>query len=242
MKKDDSDVILIPEVVDDEEKKPARREQKPLAKTFSPFTIIPFVNNLSEWGIRSWRKVIKEETGLMEDLVEHGKAGGRLSDVGIEIEIDHLERLDTLREAQQKSKIGVKKDSVAERELDREKIKIEREIAEDEKAIRNLEKEGKTENERLKEQHEQERQNNFAWDEHKRKKKEARVATEVRQTAGLESLKTQLENEEEKKFLRREGLDNLNDGSAIQRKSWDKIKKSIENSVSQEHYRDEYKP
>ena len=127
--------IRVPEIVEEKEKvltkvSPGERHDIPLSTTISRFSTLSFYNKLRESGLNSWRKVIQQEAGLMEDLSIHARARGRLKDVEIEIETDHLERLNRLREVQREANLGAKKDTIAELELRvkenalKEKLKI----------------------------------------------------------------------------------------------------------------------
>jgi hypothetical protein len=108
---------------------------KPLTTTFSRFSLLPFYNKWKEAGFRSFRRLVKEETGLMEDFVEHAKKKDRLLDIDIEIETDHFERLNRLQTARRKFKGSPREDEIAElsmevrkMELQKEKTKLEGEI------------------------------------------------------------------------------------------------------------------
>jgi hypothetical protein len=124
-----------------------RKPDRPLATTLSNFSKIVLYNKIQEKRLRSFRKVIQEETGLMDDLTEHAKTRNRLEDIDVEIETEHLERSNRLREAKRESIVGTRKDQIAELELKikeaelREKLKqIEHPTKKEEKLKKELEK------------------------------------------------------------------------------------------------------
>jgi len=113
-------------------------ESQPLAETLSPFSTVPFYSRFRQATVRAWRRLVREETGLADDLVGHQKSLNRLKDVGVEIETERLQRQDELEEAQRTAALKEKKDRVAQLKLDFEEAELLEQISEKQKRINDL--------------------------------------------------------------------------------------------------------
>ena len=125
-KKDDE--IYEPEIVDDENNLPSINDRK--AEVMVNQSWVPFANKMKEINVRSYRKVVQETTGLLDDLKDHQRALNDLRTVDLDIEADRLAkqaRLDELKEItecneqlkEQRQRIEKKALDIQEAELDR---------------------------------------------------------------------------------------------------------------------------
>jgi hypothetical protein len=176
-KKDkNKELVVYGELIEDEPKPVEKTIDRPL----SYLSYFPLYNKLQRARIKSARKVIQEETGLAEDLTNHGRAIGRLKDVDIEIETDRLERLNRLRQAQRESKLSEKRDELAE-------IEIDEQIAARKASIRKLAGESNdSEVNKLKEELKVKLLKRELYDEHEIKKFKARFKKTVKKELAIE--------------------------------------------------------
>ena len=88
--------ILTPEILDPEENEKKELQTKDRREYFfqavTPYSHLPFLNKLRSIGLKSYRGVLKEATGLAGDLAEHTMAIERLKNIGEEIKDERLER------------------------------------------------------------------------------------------------------------------------------------------------------
>ena len=154
--------LLLPEVVEDVPKDVEKQDRK--ATTHSPFSGLPFVNKLREITTKSYRRVIKEEAGLADDLVNHQKSLGRLKDVDIEIETDKTRRRADLLTEQLKFKgltreasLTKEDDEIAVLERKVERAKLKKSLRESEEKPAEEKSNIQIHEERLKEQRELDR-------------------------------------------------------------------------------------
>lgn len=95
----DEDKIYEAEIVDDRTDFLPAKNRK--AEVMVSQSWVPLANKLNEINVRSYRKVVQETTGLLEDLKDHQRALSDLRTVDLDIEADKLAkqaRLDELSE------------------------------------------------------------------------------------------------------------------------------------------------
>jgi hypothetical protein len=106
-----------------------------LSKLWSKCSIFPTRNKIRKKAIESYGEVVKAEVKLAHNLVELEKAKGRLRDADIEIEEEHLRRLKNLYEARKEAleaerkviletKLGSRKERIAEYKIDLEEAEL----------------------------------------------------------------------------------------------------------------------
>ena len=124
-KKDDK--VFEPEIVDDENNLPSKDRK---AEVMVDQSWVPFANKMKEINVKSYRKVVQETTGLLDDLKDHQRSLHDLRTVDLDIEADRLAkqaRLDELKEItecneqlkEQRQRIEKKATDLQEAELDR---------------------------------------------------------------------------------------------------------------------------
>ena len=124
----DKDQIYQAELVDDQTNLPLVKNRK--AEVMVNQSWMPLTNKLNEINIKSYRKVIQQTTGLLEDLKDHQRALADLRSVDLDIESDLLAKeakVDELREItecnkqlkEQRQRIEKKALDLQEAELDR---------------------------------------------------------------------------------------------------------------------------
>lgn len=125
-KKDKEKKVLKGEIVKKENGGELMRRESEgiLATSYPKLSIFSLRNKINEKAISSYRKVIQEKEGLAHDLVGLEKAKQRLRDVDIEIETEHIERLNKLQEVQREFMLGAQKNEVAKLKLEAEKVKL----------------------------------------------------------------------------------------------------------------------
>jgi hypothetical protein len=106
---------------ENEEKSAVRAEPAPISRTTGrPLTYLsffPLYNRLQQARVKSARKVIKEETGLAEDLHDHSRAVSRLRKVDRIIEKDDIEIEKEISQARAELKEAKLREAQIEREL-----------------------------------------------------------------------------------------------------------------------------
>lgn len=137
-KKNDTEVLA--DEISGEVLPPAEVEPRALARPLTPFSTSVIVNKFTERGLRSYRRVIQEETGLMEDLGQHKKTKSKLRDLDLEIATERLERQQRLHDALLKEKLAEKSRRLAELDLDVEIAAREKRLEELKKPERGPEK------------------------------------------------------------------------------------------------------
>jgi hypothetical protein len=73
---------------------------QPLARTLSDFSSFSVLNRLRELAIKAYRRVIREETGLLGDLNDHARAMSELKNIDEYIDIDNRDRKSALKQAE----------------------------------------------------------------------------------------------------------------------------------------------
>ena len=123
-----NDEIINAELLDDQETLPSVKDDR--AEVMVNPAALPWGNKINELKVKSYRRVIQETTGLVEDLKDHQRALEDLRTVDLDIEADRLTkqaRLDELREItecnaelkDQRQRIEKKALDLQEAELDR---------------------------------------------------------------------------------------------------------------------------
>lgn len=125
-----NDEIHEAELLDDESSLPCVKEKK--AEVMVDQSWVPFANKINEINVRSYRKVIQETTGLVEDLKDHQRALEDLRTVDLDIEADRLAkqaRLDELREITEcNEQLKDQRQRIEKKALDLQEAEIDRRL------------------------------------------------------------------------------------------------------------------
>jgi hypothetical protein len=89
------------------------------------FSYLPGVHKYHRYLYNTYREVVRELTGLCEDLVDHGRAKEALEDIETIIETDKLERRNKLQEEKGKGELIQKKQRVEGKRLDIEEAELD---------------------------------------------------------------------------------------------------------------------
>jgi len=103
-----------------EDKNRAIQEAQSFPPSVSPFSTpsrIPFVNKLRKKSIQTYTEVIKAENELFSALSGHSLMKGRLRDIDVEIETEHIDRVNKLRDAERIAKQAEQQDELADLDM-----------------------------------------------------------------------------------------------------------------------------
>lgn len=129
--------ILEPEIREKDQRtslaiRGQERREAPLATTLSTFSSSKILNKRQERAISSFRKVVAEEQGLANDMVEHSKALDRLRDIDVELKTERLKRRSRLLEEERKQQdllrelsFNAKKGEIREKELESQLVELD---------------------------------------------------------------------------------------------------------------------
>lgn len=194
-KKDEDEKTFEPEIVEESRATLAKKEREqggPLAKTLSSFSPMPFYNKIQERRIKGFRKVVQEETGLMDDLACHAKAKDRLKDIEVEIEKERIERRNKLQEAQREAMLSSQKDRIAKKKLDVEEEELDAKL----RKLRNPEElKEETKIEKLKRELQEKLKINEVYREYEIEKLAQKFREELRTQQAINKVFNELEEE-----------------------------------------------
>jgi hypothetical protein len=184
--------VPVTEVVDNEELVPVEREgDKPLSKTLSKPSMTRLGNWLQEKKLSSFQRVIRQEAGLFDSLVEHQRSLGKLRGVSDIVENDRLERQIKKRELERKLKSQSYLDQTEEQDY---QIKI----AEQKNRLNTLSSgppKEKSNLEKLKDNLKQQLERTEIRDRYDRKKLIQKIKTDLSRQAEIDSLFKDVYNE-----------------------------------------------
>ena len=129
-KKDDK--IYEPEIIDDENNLDSIKDRK--AEVMVDQSWVPFANKMKEINVRSYRKVVQETTGLLDDLKDHQRSLHDLRTVDMDIEADRLAkqaRLDELKEITEcNEQLKEQRQRVEKKAMDLQEAKLDQRLKE----------------------------------------------------------------------------------------------------------------